>query len=210
MGVIRFVSSHRAKISIRRELRQRIQSIPPDRREIAIEAIDQRWRSIAETILHPNQTVLAYFGSLVDEIPTEPILQWLLEFGVRLALPRVLSEPKRLVLHQIDDLQCDLIAGPWGLTEPDPKRPQIPPHEVDAALIPGLGFDHHGGRIGRGGGFYDRLLPQFPAQALRWALAFEEQIVEEIPMDAHDSTVDVIVTPHREIQAPFRTESAFN
>jgi 5-formyltetrahydrofolate cyclo-ligase len=95
------------------------------------------------------------------------------------------------------------ISGPSNfpnLNEPDPESwERASAGKIDLALVPGLGFDTKGGRLGRGKGYYDRLLgdPLFGARKV--ALAWEWQIAEAVPTEAHDVLMDLIVTEERVI-----------
>jgi 5-formyltetrahydrofolate cyclo-ligase len=68
-------------------------------------------------------------------------------------------------------------------------------------LVPGVAFDESGGRLGRGGGWYDRLLSRFD-RASRWGLAFSLQLVPQLPLDPWDVPMDAVVTEHRRIDPP--------
>ena len=99
----------------------------------------------------------------------------------------------------------ELVPGAYGILEPKPEmrnRPErsIRPDALDLILIPGLAFDHLGGRLGYGRGYYDRFLSQTPGSALRYGLAFESQLWREIPMDEHDVRMDYVVTENRMIR----------
>jgi 5-formyltetrahydrofolate cyclo-ligase len=99
-----------------------------------------------------------------------------------------------------------LISGAFGALEPPSGAPIIKP--LDFILVPGLGFDSQGRRLGRGRGFYDRILSEAPVGSVKCGIAFDEQILSEIPAEAHDVSVDFIVTPSRWLicrgQAPAR------
>lgn len=76
---------------------------------------------------------------------------------------------------------------------PEPVQPQwAQPDEMDLILVPGTAFDRHGGRLGRGGGFYDRLLPLYSSQRIGTACSF--QMVESIPSEPHDIRMDALLT----------------
>jgi len=75
---------------------------------------------------------------------------------------------------------------------------------IDWVLVPGIGFDAEGRRVGYGGGYYDRLLPLLENGAARVAGAFDLQIVERVPAAPHDATVDAIVTERRTLEPPPR------
>ena len=82
-----------------------------------------------------------------------------------------------------------------GIREPSPERCEpIAPPAIDLALVPGLGFDARGGRLGYGGGFYDRLLGGFTRATPRVAAAFSAQVIATVPMGERDQYVDLIVT----------------
>ena len=95
----------------------------------------------------------------------------------------------------VADLAADLRPGVWGIAEPDPAR--CPPATLGAiafALVPGVAFDRHGGRLGHGAGYYDRLLGTWPAPPPLVAAAFGVQVVDEVPMGPGDRRVDRVVT----------------
>jgi 5-formyltetrahydrofolate cyclo-ligase len=86
------------------------------------------------------------------------------------------------------------IAGPFGIREPDPENwESASPEEIDLALIPGLAFDPMGGRLGRGKGFYDRLLGNPAFRGIKVGLAWEWQLVDEVPGEAHDIRMDIVI-----------------
>src|SRR3712207_8849667 len=90
----------------------------------------------------------------------------------------------------------DLLAGTWGIREPRLDRcARVEPHIIDFVLVPGLAFDSWGGRLGYGGGFYDKLLAD-GLSPCTWLVAgaFECQMVEKIPLNEHDMPMDVVVT----------------
>jgi 5-formyltetrahydrofolate cyclo-ligase len=123
------------------------------------------------------------------------------EHGYRIAIPRVLRATKQLdwrMLYRYDDLQ----AGYAGIMEPSLE---LIPWVYDSTkpiviLMPGLAFDQQGGRLGYGGGYYDRFVAAYgwmqrgSAGVLKVAPAFFEQVIQVIPMEAHDVVVDVVIT----------------
>ena len=78
------------------------------------------------------------------------------------------------------------------------KTPELTPKNVNLAIIPAVGFDVHGNRLGRGGGFYDRLLSKLKCPKI--GVCFDLQIVDSLPVEAHDAKVDLIVTEKRIIR----------
>ncbi|MDR0705319.1 MAG: 5-formyltetrahydrofolate cyclo-ligase [Planctomycetaceae bacterium] len=96
----------------------------------------------------------------------------------------------------------DLESGRFGILEPKQKirnnpKYHVTPEQLDVVFVPGLAFDTLGNRLGRGKGYYDRFLSQFPLNTLLIGLAFECQIVEQIPVDTWDCPVSIVVTEKR-------------
>ena len=94
--------------------------------------------------------------------------------------------------------------GRFGISEPDPKiSALIPPEELDLVLCPCTAFDRQGGRLGMGGGYYDRFLP-LCTRATAAAVAFRVQEAERVPMEEMDRVMDWIITEDG-VDGPFRT-----
>ena len=81
--------------------------------------------------------------------------------------------------------------GKFGILEPA-NPVWAAPDELDLILVPGMAFDHNGNRLGRGGGFYDRLLPQY--HAIRSGICFDFQLLAKIPNEPHDIRMDLLLT----------------
>jgi 5-formyltetrahydrofolate cyclo-ligase len=146
-------------------------------------------------------TVLCFDGCLPGELATRSLLDSILAEGRVLILPRVDRAMRRLLLHPIQDLAIDLESGVLGIPEPRRELPVYEPDGIDWAWVPGLAFDASGHRLGRGGGYYDRLLPLLHPGTPKWALALEEQIVTEVPVETHDERVTGVLTASRTIHA---------
>lgn len=152
----------------------------------------QAWRS---------SRVLLGYASFRQEVDTFPLLAEALAEGKELVLPRVDPRARRLNLLRVRDLAADLEPGYQGIPEPRPGRcAPADPGAIDLVLVPGLVFDRRGFRLGYGGGYYDRLLPSLSG-ALRVGLAFSLQVVDELPVLAHDLPVDVLVTEEGILEA---------
>lgn len=154
-------------------------------------------RILAMAVYRESQTVLAYsnFGS---EFVTGSFVEAVLASGRALVMPRVNRATRRLDLYRIADPKCDLVAGSWGIGEPDPARCEpFSPGALELVLVSGVAFDPGGARIGYGGGFYDKLFDSCFALGRRphmLAPAFTCQIVDAVPVEAHDIRVDHVVT----------------
>jgi len=87
------------------------------------------------------------------------------------------------------------MTGPFNIREPKPDCAKVPFVDFDLVLVPGTAFDLRGNRLGRGMGFYDRLLAKI--RGVKCGLGFDEQIAVEIPVEPHDVRMDFILTPTR-------------
>jgi len=125
-------------------------------------------------------------------LPGEPDLLEALVPPHRWHLPRVAGD--QLHLHPFRS-RAELVAGAFGIPEPPPDGAETDPAVVDLFLCPGLGFDRHGTRLGRGKGHYDRLLARARADALVVGVAFEEHLVDRLPDEAHDRPMTHLLTP---------------
>lgn len=169
----------------------------------AVLAMDPAERAAAEQAIRANfldapgreraRTVLLYASCFPDEVATGPLLDRIRAEGRILACPRVDRTARRLRLHLIDDPARDLVAGLMGIPEPAADRPEVDIQSIDWVLVPGVAFDHRGGRLGRGGGYYDRLLAELPGSVPRWSLALEPQVLDEIPLEPHDRRVHGLI-----------------
>lgn len=124
-----------------------------------------------------------------SELDTISLLPDFRKDNKKIAVPRVYGE--KMEFHEITGLnQCEI--GSYGIREPLKSCPKVT--RAGVMLLPGLGFDKAGRRMGYGGGYYDRYLGEHP-DIIKIGLAFDEQIVSEIPTDSHDILMDYILTP---------------
>jgi len=132
-------------------------------------------------------------------LPGEPDLWRLLEdslaAGKTVALPRFLPEQNAYVACQIKSAATDLVVGQFGIREPHEACATVPLNRLDLVLVPGVAFDLDGRRLGRGKGFYDRLLAAFDGPAC--GVGFDQQIVHRVPSEPHDVRLSCILTPTR-------------
>lgn len=122
--------------------------------------------------------------------------------GWTFALPRVLETEPKLECRRICDRERDLVAGRFGIFEPDPETcPLVPIEALDVIIVPALGYTPTGERLGKGGGYYDRLLgfPERRGRAI--GVCFDCQITDSLPTEPHDQRVDLVVTESRMMHA---------
>ena len=102
-------------------------------------------------------------------------------------------------VHSFDDHIMEL--DEHGLRTPRDGVP-LPTNLIDLVVVPGLAFDAHGHRLGRGGGYYDRFLSRLRRSATSIGLAFEVQMIDQIPINHDDVSVKIVVTDRRVTNAP--------
>ncbi len=186
-----------AKEQIRKEVIQTVNRLGEKQRAAKTAVIEGKLLELANFL--ESRVVLLYVEG-ENEVRTRDLLRKTLALGKILALPAFESERMKPAFFKIDRLEKDLHAGLRGRLEP--RRDRCKPvmaQKIDIAIIPGIAFDEKGGRLGTGRGSYDRLIPELPVTTRKVALAFEEQIVPQVPMEHHDRHVDIIITDKRVI-----------
>ncbi|MCD6390164.1 MAG: 5-formyltetrahydrofolate cyclo-ligase, partial [Desulfobulbaceae bacterium] len=142
-------------------------------------------------------TIFSY-AHFRSEVETLPLIRQALARQMRVTVPLTLVAESRLEAYEIQDPAKELKPGYCRIPEPDPgQAKQIDPAEIEVVLLPGSVFDLCGGRLGYGGGYYDRFLDREAPRALRIGLAFELQVVDTVPLLAHDERVHFLVTEER-------------
>lgn len=143
--------------------------------------------------------VLLYMAN-ANEVATENIIRRSFEYNKIIVLPKFNPSNFKMEPLKIDDLDSDMAIGSRGILEPDQDRCRKVPLEcIDIAIIPGVALDEKGGRIGSGEGYYDRFIPRLPNTTRKVALAFEDQVLSQVPMESNDKHVDIIITDKRVI-----------
>ncbi|MFM7102290.1 MAG: 5-formyltetrahydrofolate cyclo-ligase [Verrucomicrobiota bacterium] len=135
------------------------------------------------------------FAPLPDELDVFPLLAGALAGGKRLFLPAREPATGGYGVREVRSLADDLVPGCYGVREPAAHCPGGDLRGLDFAVVPGIGFDPAGGRLGRGKGFYDRMLARFSGVAC--GVAFAEQMLPSVPWEPHDMRLDLVVTPGR-------------
>lgn len=161
---------------------------------------------------HPFRAAdcLLLFIQVRGEVRTEPMIREALALGKRVGLPVTHVQDRRLEFREVGNLDRDVHeGGAMNIPQPGEHCHPIPPAAVDLVVVPGLGFDLRGYRVGYGGGFYDRFLPTVP-RACKAALCFELQLVDAIPDLPGDMPVDWMITDRRVIRCERPGEEALS
>ncbi len=178
----------------KRQLRQRLRQNPRpgDDHRLCRHVLGHPW-------FHQAKTVMAY-AAMPGEANLGQVLRETLEQGKRLVLPR--CEPDgTMTARLISDLK-ELVPGTMGISEPQEDAPKVMPEEIDLVLVPGMAFDPLGGRLGRGKGYYDRFLAEYPGKSV--GICYHGNLLEAVPMEGHDKTMDAVVTDQTIIQCERR------
>lgn len=186
-----------AKRALRARLIAERDRLPADAREAASLTLAATLAERADFRGARTLLLTLPFGSEWD---TRPLLMRAWSEGKAVALPRVDLERRMLDACVIRDLARDVVPGHRAIPEPRAHCEVIDPAAIDWVLVPGVGFDAAGRRLGYGGGYYDRLLPLLRPDVQRIAGAYDVQIVERVPAAPHDLKVDVVITPTRVLQ----------
>ncbi len=187
------------KQQLRQLVKEKLSAMSLEERIRAMQIILQRARSF---LLTTNAQLAAFYMPISDEIDIVPLIRWWQQRGLTIALPRTLTQEKRLEFRRVSRLETDLQIGAFGILEPKPSCPLVIPDEIDIIVVPGRAFDECCNRLGRGLGYYDRFLKNLTQRTLKIALAFESQIVQRIPIKPNDVRMDVVITEKRTIFRP--------
>ncbi|WP_295631025.1 5-formyltetrahydrofolate cyclo-ligase [Novosphingobium sp.] len=181
-------------------------------RRTAVAALDPRMSALlllrppaALTALVPTGATIGLYAAGADEAPTQGYAKWFHEAGHRLALPWFAARDAAMTFREWTSPYADdcLKAGPWSVAQPAEDAPEAVP---DVVFVPLVGFSPDGGRLGQGGGHYDRWLAAHPA-AVAIGLAWDCQMVEQLPLEPHDRALTAVVTPTR-LYGPFAGANA--
>ncbi len=159
--------------------------------------------------IQKSSTIFVYVN-FRSEVQTLPFLRWCIQQGKRVTVPLTLVRERQLQAIRITDPDKDLGLGYCGIPEPvlDLRRTmEIDPASIDVVVIPGSVFDRRGGRLGYGGGYYDRFLSRDAPGATRIALAYELQLIETVELQPHDQLMDRLITEQNSYSCR-RTEHA--
>ena len=186
-----------AKNQIREEIAQKFATLSAKEIAEKTKAIENRLFDFANFL--ESKITLLYVNN-EHEVLTGDILKRAYVYNKIVVLPAYKTENFEMELKKVDNLEKDLYPGPRDILQPDESRCKVVPiDKIDIAIIPAVALDEKGGRIGSGKGYYDRLIPRLAITTRKVALAFEAQIIPQVPIESHDKHVDIIITEDRVI-----------
>ncbi|MCF7669199.1 MAG: 5-formyltetrahydrofolate cyclo-ligase [Verrucomicrobia bacterium] len=178
------------------ELRRRMKRILDD---VGLEQWRQDSRRICEALAaHPewiNADAVMLFAPIGKEPDIWPMVESALSLGKTVTLPRFNRDNRSYECAVIRDLDTDIVRGRYGIREPAPDCGFFSIKNLDVTLVPGVAFDECGRRLGRGVGYYDRLLSM--ACGLKCGIGLDIQLLKDIPSEPHDIKLNCVLTPAR-------------
>lgn len=179
-----------SKPAIRKALRERLAAMDPAVRHSKSVAI---CTSVAASPEFAAASVIMLYLSMVEEVDTAQLALRAWQAGKTVVVPKVSWDQRRMLPIEITTLNSGLTTTGPGVREPIGGKP-YPVDMINLVLVPGLGFSRTGHRIGRGMGFYDRFLAAPEFVGCSCGLAFEEQIVDDLPVLDHDIPLSMLAT----------------
>lgn len=183
------------KSQLRRELRQILLTLPEEHRRAASSRAcallrkQKIWRDAASIL---------FYAPMPGELDIWPLLLEAITLDKQVLLPRFVPELGVYEACLVKVPERDLSTGAFGIREGAAHCPALRLNVLDLALVPGVAFDPHGRRLGRGKGFYDQLLSA--TRGSKCGVAFDEQLLPEVPVEPHDIVLNCILTPTRFIE----------
>lgn len=150
---------------------------------------------LSDLLIYKQAKVVMAYYPLRGEVDILKMIKKAKTFK-RFCFPVMDLKAKDLRIFEVNNLDEDFISGPFGVMEPDAeKTKELSIKEIDMVIVPGLGFDNHKNRLGRGAGFYDRFLKRITPAIKKVGIAFEFQILESLPIHLSlDQKLDIIVS----------------
>jgi 5-formyltetrahydrofolate cyclo-ligase len=191
------------KTGFRKEAKARLHAMDSDREKRSLLICGR----IAGMLKKAETCSLAAYMAMETEPMLASLMSAWLDSGGKLYLPRYDKASRDYEMVAVHDLEADLAPGYYGILEPRMELAgSHPPYDGDRSmiwLIPGLGFDLSGHRLGRGGGYYDRLLNG--ATGMKIGVGYDCQIFDALPFESHDIGVDYVVTETRIVDCGWHT-----
>ena len=167
--------------------------------------VEQKSEDITDQVLHLHEFVrargIACYVSKGTEVDTRVLIRTALQQEKRVLIPVVKKGDVELFFSEIHDLGKELAPGTFGILEPKPEfvRP-VNLDAIDLIFVPGIVWDREGYRLGWGRGYFDRAIKKLPPHVKSAGLAFNLQLINQVPRDQFDVPVDMVVTESRVIR----------
>ena len=140
-----------------------------------------------------NAETVLFYSAFSGEVETFEMIKRAQKLGKRIGLPKVIQEKNIMCPTLAEDFNAGLEDGPYGIKQTKDSK-VLSFTDIDVVIVPGVAYDKKNNRLGRGGGYYDRFLKDSPAKLFTIGLAFDFQIVDNLPTDKHDVPVSHVLT----------------
>ena len=180
---------------LRREFLSKRAAIPCDERDrISRELV----RKFLSTEIYRASKIIMAYASTPEELQLNELFAACFDDGKILAIPLIVGKG---IMRAVEVPSFDALeVGAFGIqTVKRELRKFVEPAQIDCVIVPGAAFDLSGGRLGLGGGYYDRFLPQ-AVNAVKVALAYDFQLVDALPTEPHDAKIDAVITTERSVR----------
>lgn len=187
------------KADVRGQVKSKLASMTSQQKHEASVAACKR---LAELTPFQDASVVMLYMPMANEVDLTPVAIRCFQAGKTVCVPRVdwrRKDMDAVEVQSFDDHIMEL--DEHGLRTPRDGAP-MPSNLIDLVVVPGLAFDAHGHRLGRGGGYYDRFLSKLRRSATSIGLAFEAQMIDQVPINHDDVSVNIVVTDRRVTNAP--------
>lgn len=190
------------KSDLRKRLRRVLTEVAPERWQASSQAASDRLAE-AISLAKPQVQAVMFYMPTAKEVDISSAAAACLGRGLTICLPRIDWRRNVLTPAAVSSWGVgnggseQLVETRHGIFEPAADAATVDSASLDLVVVPGLAFDARGGRLGKGGGFYDRFFGQPSVTAVRVGVGLDEQLVEEVPRDSWDVTLDLLVTPTR-------------
>ena len=179
-----------AKQRLRDEVKTKLGLLTP-------QAVERRSKQLCDCLTAREEflraSVVMVYLSLPQEVDLSAAILTAWQQGKTIVVPQVLRSERRMMPVEIHSLEGDFAVEASGLRNPRSGAP-VPPADIDLVVAPGLAFDRAGGRLGRGGGYYDKFLTSVGLHAAVFGAGFVEQMVASVPMESHDRRMNAVAT----------------
>lgn len=176
------------KSMLRKAILARRRALSATEKSAADDVIQEMFLAMPEYLAADS---VALYCPVHNEVSTERVIAHALLTGKALFLPAV--EGHEMLFRQVSSRE-DFVVGRFGIMEPPARCIATPPEEIDLIVVPGVGFDLSGQRIGYGKGYYDRALHKLEGKGMLTAFCYEFQLVDSLAGEEHDVNMDMIIT----------------
>ncbi|MGH4051443.1 MAG: 5-formyltetrahydrofolate cyclo-ligase [Clostridium sp.] len=172
------------------------------RKNMKIQDVSAFSNKIINTIIRLPQFIkcknIMLYLSFNNEVDTLPLVTWCLNNSKTVIAPYCVQKTREIIPFEINDIKTDVTKSAFGIMEPKHDLlKMVNINDIDLIIVPGVLFDKHCNRIGFGAGYYDRFLSKKSKDAITIGIAYDNQIIDEIPADIYDVPLDFIVTQGR-------------